>query len=83
MLKAVNIYGETVEGEEIEYTAEPPKNGIIIEDSEKERHFIHKETLDRNFKRTKSRAGVSFDLLGCQRRGRSKINRTWRERRGL
>ena len=81
-MKTVNIYGEAVEGEEIEYKGEPPKNGIIIEDSNKERHYIHKATLDHNFQRSKSRANVSFDLLGCQANGRSKINRIWRRRRG-
>ena len=82
-MKTINIYGEPVEGEEIEYKGEPPKNGIIIEDHEKVRHFIHKESIDKNFKRAPSRAGVSFDLLGCQSNGRPKMSQIWRGKRGI
>ena len=59
-----NIYGESIVGEEIEYLDQPYKNIIIVEDSNGDKHVVHKDTIDRNRKRKPSRAGVRFDLLG-------------------
>lgn len=82
-MKAINIYGELVEGEEIEYKEKPPRNGIIIEDCKKVRHYIHKESLNKDHKRIRSAKGYSFDLLGCQANGRPKMSKIWRRRRGI
>ena len=77
-MKMINIYGEYIEGEEVEYTDQPPKNVIIVEDGSGVRHMVHRETLDPDFKRKSSRAGVRFDLLGCQTHGRKKLQRSKR-----
>lgn len=78
-MKTINIYGEYIEGEEVEYTDQPPKNVIIVEDGSGVRHMVHRETLDPDFKRKPSRAGVRFDLLGCQAHGRKGTLRKWRK----
>ncbi|WP_251868143.1 hypothetical protein [Enterococcus malodoratus] len=78
-MKMINIYGEYIEGEEVEYTDQPPKNVIIVEDGSGVRHMVHRETLDPDFKRKPSRAGVRFDLLGCQAHGRKGTLRKWRK----
>jgi hypothetical protein len=77
-MKTVNIYGEAVEGEEIEYLDGRPCNVIILQDQSGVRHVVHKETADQNFKRKPSRAGVRFDLLGCQTLGRKELQRSKR-----
>ena len=77
-MKTINIFGEYIEGEEVEYTDQPPKNVIIVEDGSGVRHMVHRETLDPDFKRKPSRAGVRFDLLGCQAHGRKGTLRKWR-----
>ena len=82
-MKVINIYGELVEGEEIEYKEQPPKNGIIIEDRNRVTHYIHKESLDKDHKRVRSAKGYSFDLLECQTYGRPKMSKIWRRRRGI
>ncbi len=73
-----NIYGESIVGEEIEYLDQPYKNIIIVEDSNGDKHVVHKDTIDRNRKRKPSRAGVRFDLLACQANGRKGPIRKWR-----
>ncbi len=73
-----NIYGESIVGEEIEYLDQPYKNIIIVEDSNGDKHVVHRETLDPDFKRKPNRAGVRFDLLGCQTHGRKKLQRSKR-----
>ena len=78
-MKTINIFGEYIEGEEVEYTDQPPKNVIIVEDGSGVRHMVHRETLDPDFKRKPSRAGVRFDLLGCQANGRKGPMRRWRK----
>ena len=78
-MKTINIFGEYIEGEEVEYTDQPPKNVIIVEDGSGVRHMVHRETLDPDFKRKSSRAGVRFDLLGCQAHGRKGTLRKWRK----
>ncbi|MDT2395118.1 hypothetical protein [Enterococcus avium] len=45
-----NIYGESIVGEEIEYLDQPYKNIIIVEDSNGDKHVVHKDTIDRNRK---------------------------------
>ena len=77
-MKTINIYGEYVEGEEIEYLEDTPKNVIIIKDVSGVKHVIHKETLNPKFKRKARRAGVKFDLLACQANGRKGPIRKWR-----
>ena len=77
-MHTVNIYGESIVGEEIEYLDQPYKNIIIVEDSNGDKHVIHRDTIDRNRKRKPSRAGVRFDLLGCQTNGRKGPIRKWR-----
>ncbi|MDT2613832.1 hypothetical protein [Enterococcus dongliensis] len=73
-----NIYGEYVEGEEIEYPDQPYKNIIIVEDNKGDKHVVHRDTVDVKHKRTRSRAGVRFDLLACQANGRKGPIRKWR-----
>ena len=77
-MHTVNIYGESIVGEEIEYLDQPYKNIIIVEDSNGDKHVIHRDTIDRNRKRKPSRAGVRFDLLACQANGRKGPIRKWR-----
>lgn len=77
-MKTINIYGEYIEGEEIEYLDQPFKNIIIVEDQNGEKHVVHRETVDAKHKRTRSRAGVRFDLLACQANGRKGPTRKWR-----
>ena len=77
-MHTVNIYGEFIVGEEIEYLDQPYKNIIIVEDSNGDKHVIHRDTIDRNRKRKPSRAGVRFDLLGCQAHGRKELQRSKR-----
>ena len=77
-MHTVNIYGESIVGEEIEYLDQPYKNIIIVEDSNGDKHVIHRDTIDRNRKRKPSRAGVRFDLLGCQTYGRKELQRSKR-----
>ncbi|MGH1649606.1 hypothetical protein ABE945_17710 [Enterococcus gilvus] len=77
-MKTVSIYGEPVEGKEINYLDGRPSNVIIIEDDSGVRHVVHKETSDPMFKRKPSRAGVRFDLLGCQVHGRKENQRSIR-----
>ncbi|WP_413538987.1 hypothetical protein [Enterococcus malodoratus] len=77
-MKTVNIYGEAVEGEEIDYLDGRPSNVIILQDQSGVRHVIHRETADRSFKRKPSRAGVAFDLLSCQAHGRKELQRSKR-----
>ncbi len=73
-----NIFGEYIEGEEVEYTDQPYKNIIIVEDRKGDKHVVHRDTVDEKHKRTKSRAGVRFDLLACQANGRKGPIRKWR-----
>lgn len=73
-----NIYGEYIEGEEIEYPDQPYKNIIIVEDRKGDKHVVHRDTVDVKHKRTRSRAGVRFDLLACQANGRKGPIRKWR-----
>ncbi|MBU5370051.1 hypothetical protein P7D98_21865 [Enterococcus avium] len=77
-MKTVNIYGEAVEGEEIEYLDGRPKNVIILKDQSGVRHVVHKETVEQSFKRKPSRAGVRFDLHACQSHGRKEFQRSKR-----
>lgn len=77
-MKTINIFGEYVEGEEIEYPDRMYKNIIIIEDAKGDRHVVHRDTVDVNHTRTRSRAGVRFDLLACQANGRKGPVRKWR-----
>lgn len=77
-MHVANIYGESIVGEEIEYLDQPYKNIIIVEDSNGDKHVIHRDTIDRNRKRKPSRAGVRFDLLACQANGRKGPIRKWR-----
>ncbi|MGM0166964.1 hypothetical protein IGI39_001944 [Enterococcus sp. AZ135] len=77
-MKTVNIYGEAVEGEEIDYLDGRPSNVIILQDQSGVRHVIHRETADQSFKRKPSRAGVAFDLLSCQAHGRKELQRSKR-----
>lgn len=77
-MKTINIYGEYIEGEEVEYLDQPLKNVLIVEDENGVRHVVHKETVNPNHKRTPSRAGVKFDLLACQANGRKGTLRKWR-----
>lgn len=78
-MKTINIYGEYIEGEEIEYLDQPFKNIIIVEDQNGDKHVVHKETVDPKHKRAASRAGVKFDLLACQANGRKGPMRRWRK----
>lgn len=80
-MKTVNIYGEHIEGQEIEYLDRPYKNIIIVEDEKGEKHVIHKDSLDKNNKRSISRANVAFDLKGCQAHGRKGPVRSWKRRK--
>ena len=73
-----NIYGESIVGEEIEYLDQPYKNIIIVEDHKGDKHVVHRDTVDVNHRRTRSRAGVRFDLLACQANGRKGPVRKWR-----
>lgn len=73
-----NIYGEYIEGKEIEYPDQPYKNIIIVEDNKGDKHVVHRDTVDVKHKRTRSRAGVKFDLLACQANGRKGPVRKWR-----
>ena len=73
-----NIFGEYIEGEEIEYPDQPYKNIIIVEDHKGDKHVVHRDTVDVNHRRTRSRAGVRFDLLACQANGRKGPIRKWR-----
>lgn len=82
-MKTVNIYGEAVEGEEIEYKGEPPKNVIIVKDSNGSKHVVHKETIDPKFRRVSSGQNNSFNLYDCQTNGRPKTSGIWRRRRGI
>lgn len=75
-MKIANIYGETVEGEEIEYINGRPDNVIILQDKSGVRHVVHRETADQIFKRKPSRAGVRFDLVACQKHGRKDLKRS-------
>lgn len=69
-MHVANIFGESIVGEEVEYTDQPYKNIIIVEDHKGDTHVVHRDTVDEKHKRTKSRAGVRFDLLACQANGR-------------
>ncbi|MDT2677295.1 hypothetical protein P7D92_10050 [Enterococcus dongliensis] len=77
-MKTINIFGEYIEGEEVEYTDQPYKNIIIVEDNKGDKHVVHRDTVDVKHKRTRSRAGVRFDLLACQANGRKGPIRKWR-----
>ncbi|MDT2675079.1 hypothetical protein [Enterococcus dongliensis] len=77
-MKTINIFGEYVEGKEVEYTDQPYKNIIIVEDRKGDTHVVHRDTVDVKHKRTRSRAGVKFDLLACQANGRKGPVRKWR-----
>ncbi|WP_270329350.1 hypothetical protein [Enterococcus malodoratus] len=76
-MHTVNIYGESIVGEEIEYLDQPYKNIIIVEDSNGDKHVIHRETIDRNRKRKPSRAGVRFDLFAWKKRDVEKVAEDW------
>lgn len=77
-MKTINIFGEYIEGEEVEYPDQPYKNIIIVEDRKGDKHVVHRDTVDVKHKRTRSRAGVRFDLLACQANGRKGPVRKWR-----
>lgn len=77
-MKTINIFGEYIEGEEVEYTDQPYKNIIIVEDNKGDKHVVHRDTVDVKHKRTRSRAGVRLDLLACQANGRKGPIRKWR-----